>query len=313
MNQFLKDVLTGLQSSPKQLQSKYFYDEEGDKIFQRIMESKEYYPTDCEMEIFKEQTPELASVLKNGFDEFDLVELGAGDATKSFYVLHELIKIEAKFTYYPIDISSHIISELEKNLPKKIKGLNVKGLNGEYFEMLKKAYRVSDNRKVVLFLGANIGNMTPEEAQNFCRQLRSHLSENDLLMVGFDLKKHPETILNAYNDEKGHTREFNLNLLRRINKELNANFDLDAFDHYPSYDPATGSCKSYLISLQKQYVTIGESQPIFFDENEYIFMEVSQKYSIREAEELALQANFKPVKHFFDTKKWFIDSVWKCV
>lgn len=313
MDQFLKDVLTGLQSSPKQLQSKYFYDEEGDKIFQRIMDSKEYYPTDCEMEIFKEQTPELASVLKNGFDEFDLVELGAGDATKSMYVLNQLIKNDAKFTYYPIDISSHIISELERTLPQKIKGLKVKGLNGEYFEMLKEAYRISNNRKVVLFLGANIGNMPPDEAQNFCRQLRNHLSEDDLLMIGFDLKKHPETILNAYNDEQGHTKEFNLNLLRRINRELDANFNPDAFDHYPSYDPATGSCKSYLISLQKQYVTIGENKPIFFDENEYIFMEVSQKYSIREAEELALQASFKPVKHFFDTRRWFIDSVWKCI
>jgi len=313
MNQFLQDVLTGLQSSPKYMQSKYFYDEEGDKIFQQIMDSEEYYPTDCEMEIFKEQTPELANVLKNGFDEFDLVELGAGDATKSFFVLNQLIKNNAKFTYYPIDISSHIISELENNLPQKIKGIKVKGLNGEYFEMLRKAYQVSDKRKVVLFLGANIGNMPVEEAKTFCKQLREHLSEDDLLMIGFDLKKHPEVIRNAYNDKKGYTKEFNLNLLRRINKELNANFDIDAFDHYPSYDPQTGACKSYLVSLKKQTVNIAENEPIFFDENESIFMEVSQKYSIHEAEELALQACFKPVKHFFDSKKWFIDSVWKCI
>lgn len=313
MNQFLKDVLTGLQSSPKELQSKYFYDEEGDKIFQQIMDSEEYYPTDCEMEIFKEQTSELANVLKNGFDEFDLVELGAGDATKSFYVLEKLIKNKAKFTYYPIDISSHIISELEKNLPNKIKGLKVKGLNGEYFEMLKKSYQESNHRKVVLFLGANIGNMPIEEAKVFCKQLRKHLSEDDLLMIGFDLKKHPEIIRKAYSDKEGHTKQFNLNLLRRINRELNANFDTDSFDHYSSYDPENGACKSYLISLKKQIVTIGENDPIFFDENEYIFMEVSQKYSITEAEELAFQADFEPVKHFLDSKKWFVDSVWKCV
>ncbi len=313
MNQFLQDVIKGLKSSPKQLYSKYFYDEDGDIIFQQIMDSAEYYPTDCEMEIFKEQTAELAEVLKNGFEEFDLIELGAGDATKSFYLLNQFMCKQSKFTYYPIDISSHIISELENNLPTRINGLKVKGLNGEYFDMLKEAYRLSANRKVVLFLGANIGNMPVEEAQVFCKQLRKHLSEDDLLMVGFDLKKHPNTIRNAYNDIEGHTKAFNLNLLKRINRELNANFDIEAFDHYPSYDPATGSCKSYLISLKKQSVTIADSDPIFFRENEYIFMEVSQKYSITEAEELAIQANFKPVKHFLDTKKWFIDSVWKCV
>lgn len=312
MNQFLKDVLAGLQSSPKYLQSKYFYDEAGDKIFQKIMDSKEYYPTDCEMEIFKEQTPQLATVLKNGFDEFDLVELGAGDGTKSFFVLDQLSKNQARFTYYPIDISSHIISQLEEILPKRIEGLKVKGLNGEYFDMLKKAYEISKNRKVVLFLGANIGNMTVKEAESFCKRLRSHLNEDDLLMVGFDLKKNPKIISDAYNDEEGYTKEFNLNLLKRINRELKANFNIDDFEHYPSYDPETGSCKSYLISLKKQTVSIADKK-IDFAENEYIFMEVSQKYSINETESLAQKSRFKPVKYFFDSKKWFVDSVWKCV
>src|SRR5690606_13483379 len=140
------------------------------------------------------------------------------------------------------------------NLPTKIKGLKVKCLNGEYFEMLKKAYQISENRTVVLFLGANIGNMTVEEAKIFCKKLRGLLTEDDLLMIGFDLKKHPEIIRAAYNDDEGLTREFNLNLLKRINRELDANFDIDAFDHYPSYDPATGSCNSYLISLRNQTV-----------------------------------------------------------
>lgn len=312
MNQFFHDVLTGLRASPKYLQSKYFYDEEGDKIFQQIMDCKEYYPTDCEREIFKDQTQDLARVLKNGFDEFDLVELGAGDGTKSFYVLHQLIKNKIKFTYYPIDISSHIINELESILSDKIEDLKVKGLNGEYFDMLKKAYEVSDNRKVVLFLGANIGNMSVDEASEFCKELRAHLTKDDLLMIGFDLKKNPKLILDAYNDEEGHTRNFNLNLLKRINRELGADFNLDNFSHYPSYDPATGSCKSYLISLKKQEVNI-KGNIIVFEENEYIFMEVSQKYSIAETEDLAKQNGFEPVEHFFDSKKWFVDSVWKCI
>lgn len=312
MSKFLQEVLHGLSSTPKHLQSKYFYDEAGDKLFQQIMDSDEYYPTNCEMEIFKEQTPNLAETLKNGFNFFDLVELGAGDATKSSYLLKQLIEEKANFSYLPIDISSHIIDDLEKNLPQQIPGLQVKGLNGEYFEMLKKATQISSKRKVVLFMGANIGNMPVEEAHKFCNKLREHLSKEDLLLIGFDLKKHPRIIRAAYNDAQGYTKEFNLNLLRRINRELGANFNVEAFDHYPSYDPQTGSCKSYLISLKKQLVLI-EGNEIQFEENEYILMEISQKYSVSETEHMAQKASFKPVKHFFDSKNWFLDTVWQCI
>ena len=312
MNKFLEDVLSGLQSQPKQLQSKYFYDETGDILFQKIMQCEEYYLTNCEMEIFKEQTTELAETLQNGFTTFDLIELGAGDATKSSYLIRQLIQNKASFTYYPIDISSHVIEDLEQHLPQKIEGLNVVGLNGEYFEMLTKAYEVSANRKVVLFMGANIGNMAPGEALEFCKALRAHLAPDDLLLMGFDLKKHPHTIRAAYNDKAGFTRAFNLNLLKRINRELSADFVPENFEHYPSYDPSTGACKSYLVSLADQEVQIG-NEKLRFEKDEFIAMEISQKYTVQEVESMALSSGFEIERNFFDQKRWFMDSVWKCV
>ncbi|WP_432714240.1 L-histidine N(alpha)-methyltransferase [Pedobacter sp.] len=310
MEQFLKEVLHGLSQQPKQLNSKYFYDEAGDKLFQQIMNAEEYYPTNCELEIFKEKTADLAKVLKNGFDDFDLIEMGAGDATKSSYLLQEMVNQKVAFTYMPIDISETMIEHLENTLPHQIKGLKVKGLKGEYFKMLKSANHLTDKKKVILFLGGNIGNFEVKEAYAFCKQLKSFLSAGDLVLIGFDLKKNPRVIRAAYNDKQGFTSEFNLNLLRRINRELGADFDPNLFEHYPSYDPATGSCRSYLISLKKQVVHITD-QDIFFEENEFISMEVSQKYSVKETEQMAVGTGFKPIKHFLDHKEWFLDTVWQ--
>jgi L-histidine N-alpha-methyltransferase len=312
MNKFLEEVLEGLHSEPKYLLSKYFYDKAGDKLFQQIMDSDEYYPTKCELEIFTTQTHNLAKTLKNGFDTFDLIELGAGDATKSSHLLKQLVIEKANFTYYPIDISKSMVAHLEEMLPQKIESLQVTGLNGEYFQMLEKAAQISSKMKVILFLGSNIGNVPTNEAEKFCKTLRSHLKKGDFALMGFDLKKNPQIILAAYNDTKGYTKAFNLNLLKRINKELNADFDITCFEHYAMYDPETGSCKSYLISLKNQAVNINNADMIHFKENEFIFMEISQKYSINQTDELARASGFKPIKHFLDSKNWFLDTVWEC-
>ena len=308
--QFYDDVIAGLNTSPKRLNSKYFYDANGDKLFQELMSCPEYYPTDCELEIFSEKTDEIADALIGSGDAFDLIELGAGDAMKSTYLLKHLLEKKADFTYLPIDISDNVISYLNITLPVTLPGINITGLNGEYFDMLKKAAAISSRRKVVLFLGSNIGNMPVPEAIEFCRVLRSHLSEGDMVLIGMDLTKDPKVVLAAYNDEGGITKRFNLNLLERINRELNANFDLTKFDHYPTYDPETGSCKSYLISLEDQQVTIGGKETIAFSKNEYIYMEISQKFTVMQTDQMALNAGFAPVDRFFDTKKWFIDAIW---
>ncbi|MDB5110708.1 MAG: dimethylhistidine N-methyltransferase [Mucilaginibacter sp.] len=308
--QFYKDVIAGLQGTPKRLSSKYFYDANGDKLFQDLMNCEEYYPTKCELEIFSEKTAELGEAMINGGDAFDLIELGAGDAMKSSHLLKYLLKKKADFTYLPIDISDNIISYLNITLPVILPGLKVTGLNGEYFDMLTKANVSSNRRKVVMFLGSNIGNMPVNEAIDFCRQVREHLSAGDRMLIGIDLKKNPKTILAAYNDKEGITKRFNLNLLDRINRELNADFNLGQFDHYPVYDPETGSCKSYLISLADQVVKINGKENIHFLKDEYIFMEISQKYTLEQTDQMAIASGFKTTNHFFDSKQWFIDAVW---
>ncbi|SDF68203.1 dimethylhistidine N-methyltransferase [Pedobacter terrae] len=308
--QFLQETLKGLQSEPKFMLSKYFYDAIGDRIFQQIMDMEEYYLTNAEMEILQNQSAQLSEAISADGTAFDLIELGAGDATKSIYLLESLLDAQMEFSYFPIDISEHVIADLEENLPKKLSSLDITGLNGDYFDMLKKAAELSDRRKVVLFMGANIGNMNVADAESFCLSLKQLLAPKDLLIIGFDLKKNPQQILDAYNDKGGITRSFNLNLLHRINKELDGDFNIDQFEHYASYDPASGACKSYLISLKNQIVNIGH-HVIQFAENEHIFMEISQKYSLDDIDQLATKTGFKPIQRFFDQKQYFVDAIWR--
>lgn len=310
---FYQEVVKGLTAPQKYLDSKYFYDAEGDRLFQQIMQCHEYYLTGCEMEILADQSGAIAAALEKYAGIYDVVELGAGDATKSIHLLKKLLDNGAAYTYFPIDISGNVIRQLERELPVKLPALQLQGLNGEYFEMLQEVNAYSNRKKVVLFMGANIGNFNTGAARSFCQELRQYLQPGDLLLTGFDLKKHPQVILSAYNDGGGITRAFNFNLLSRINRELDADFDLSRFEHFPTYDPGTGACKSYLISLEKQRVRIGDEVAVDFAENEALYMEVSQKYSLEETEQLAAQTGFKPVARFFDSKKWFVDCLWKCI
>ncbi|HXB08328.1 MAG TPA: L-histidine N(alpha)-methyltransferase [Puia sp.] len=308
-NAFYDDVVRGLTSTPKFLQSKYFYDTAGDWLFQEIMDSPEYYPTDCESEIFSLQTAGLAKAAVAGGDPFDLIELGAGDASKSLHLLKYLMDQKSDFRYLPIDISGHILSQLDLTLPVAVPGIAMLSLHGEYFDMLREAAMLSSRRKVVLFLGSNIGNMLPADALRFCLELRSHLRPGDMVLVGVDLKKDPRVILAAYNDAGGITKQFNLNLLTRINRELDGDFDTSQFDHFPTYDPLTGTCKSYLVSLVDQVVRVGDIS-ILFEKGECIQMEVSQKYTTQQMEFLAFGSGFQTGQKFFDHKNWFLDAIW---
>ncbi len=307
---FYHEVINGLRAENKYLSSKYFYDETGDKLFQQIMATPEYYPTRCEMEILQFQSVKMSQLFREYGSSFDLIELGPGDATKSWHLLKELQKEKIPFTYYPIDISSNVIRWLEDRLPLSLPGIRLHGLNGEYMDKMEQVGTFSAGQKIVLFMGANIGNMTMAEATFFCRQLHDRMNPGDLLLVGFDLKKHPKTILDAYNDRQGITRAFNFNLLQRINRELGGDFNLEHFEHCPVYDPGTGTCKSYLISLAAQEVHIGDIT-IPFRENESLYMEISQKYTLTETAQMAAQSGFLPVHTFLDSKKWFADVLWQ--
>ncbi len=170
---FRRDVLEGLKTNPKRLSSKYFYDKRGDHLFQEIMAMPEYYLTKCELDIFKNKTAELAQLIIPGNEPFDLIELGAGDAMKSTYLLQYLVDQDMDFTYMPIDISGNILSVLNEKLNTQLPSLPVLCLEGEYFEMLQKAASLSSRKKVILFLGGNIGNMSIEEAESFCFDLNN--------------------------------------------------------------------------------------------------------------------------------------------
>ncbi len=310
-DQFKKDVVRGLSAAQKHLDAKYFYDAKGDKLFQQIMESPEYYLTGAEAKILFQQKAAIIDKATQLLPHFDIVELGAGDASKSIHLLKEASAKNVTDAYYPIDISANMIEYLEQSIPQQVEGLYTDGLAGDYFDMLEILQLKNSNPKLILFMGASIGNMPPKEALHFFRQLNRYMSRKDLLLVGFDLKKNPDKILAAYNDKAGITKQFNLNLLERINRELDGNFNTDNFCHYPIYDPGTGACKSYLISKKAQTITIEGGYKFMFEKDEPIYMEVSQKYAGTELQEMAADSGFKIVTDFIDNEHLFVDSLWQ--
>lgn len=308
---FAADVLDGLSSTPKFLSSKYFYDERGDAIFQLIMKMPEYYPTDCEFEIFNMQKQEILDKISAGTEKFRLIEFGAGDGMKTKILLRHFVEQGAQFSYSPIDISKSVLKQLEASLADELPDLQVEPLNSEYFDALNSIPNNPNERKVVLFLGSNIGNFTGALADKFLAQLRMGLNQGDMVLIGMDLKKDPQTILQAYNDPTGITRSFNLNVLQRINTELGGDFDIDRFRHWPSYDPITGETKSHLISLKSQDVYIEAlGRSFHFDQWEPMQTELSQKYDLNMMNSMAEKAGFSIAHNFFDCKHWFVDSLW---
>jgi len=308
---FYNDVLKGLSASPKYLPSKYFYDAKGDALFQEIMAAPEYYVTNSDLEIFSQQSAELAKILVNGDQNFDVLELGAGDAMKSTYLLKSLTAAGKRYTYRPIDISSGIIDFLKSEMPKRVPNIEVAGLAGEYLPMLEQAYSESSHKKLLLFLGSSIGNFELADAKAFLGEIYKIMRPSDQILVGFDLKKDPNQILAAYNDAAGLTRDFNLNLLTRINNELAADIDVSAFEHFPTYNPVSGSCRSYLISKKKQVISIPGAPNIEFRKHEPIDMELSQKFSIEDIDEMASELGFNPRPYFFDKKGWYCNAIWE--
>ena len=311
-NTFAEDVLQGLSAEPKFLSSKYFYDDEGSRLFLEIMKLPEYYLTRSEYEILSNQTEEIFKAFEAGESEFDLIELGAGDGLKTSILVEYFLKQNAGFRFIPIDISSEALSVLTEKFSKKFPDLDINPEQGDYFKTLKTFSEKSDKKKIILFLGSNIGNFSEEQALNFFKDLRRVMNERDLLFIGFDLHKNPKTIFNAYDDSLGVTAKFNLNLLKRINRELGADFDIEEFSHYASYHPLERAARSFLISRKDQTVRINALDKTFeFIKWEPIYMEVSQKYGVKMIENLAQNSGFKVAENFFDENGFYLDSLWK--
>lgn len=312
LSQFAADVLAGLSSSPRSLSSKYFYDDEGSRLFQEIMRLPEYYLTNCETEIFTTRSDEIHDELVHGSGGVDIIELGAGDGTKTAILIETFQRKNTDLTYSPIDISQEAVDTLSGKFKVRFPQLRVDSYVGDYFEILSSLSTAKGRRKVILFLGSNIGNFCRDHAIEFFRGLRGSMNAGDLLLVGFDLQKDPGTILRAYDDSAGITARFNLNLLARINRELDADFDPEKFSHYANYSPIDGSARSYLISREKQSVEIKALGRTFdFDQWEAIFMEISQKYSMKMIEDLAAEGGFGIKRNFFDSDLYFCDSLWQ--
>ena len=312
MTQFAVDVLSGLSETPKSLSSKYFYDDEGSRLFQEIMKLPEYYLTGCENEIFSTQADAIFSSFANGGGGFDLIELGAGDGTKTAVLVDHFLKQNADITYSPIDISQEALDALSAKFTAEFPLLKMETRTGDYFRILKSLKNGPARRKILLFLGSNIGNFDREHALVFFRHLREVMNSDDLLFIGFDLQKDPRVIVPAYDDPAGVTSAFNLNLLKRINRELGADFDLDKFTHYANYRPIEGCARSFLISREKQSVHISALDHTFeFDQWEAVFMEISQKYSLKMIEYLAQESGFEIKQNFFDSRKYYCDSLWR--
>ncbi len=309
---FKKDVFEGLSAFPKFLYSKYIYDANGDKLFQDIMELPEYYLTNCEFEIFNTHTSEIASLFHGNENGFDLIELGAGDGKKTKVLLRYFSENNFNFVYKPIDISQNAIDELSDALSQELPKVIVDPEKGMYFEVLQRLQQYNERKKVLMVLGSNIGNLLHPRAIEFLTQLKDTMNPNDLLFMGFDQKKKPKTILDAYSDPAGVTAAFNKNLLYRINRELGGNFDPDSFTHWEVYDPETGTAKSYLVATKAMQVRIEDIDlTIDFDPWETIHTEISQKYDDKTVAWLAEESGLEIETFFSDSKGYYRNYVFR--
>jgi len=308
---FAEDTYKGLTNYPKYLLSKYIYDKKGDKLFQKIMDMPEYYLTSCEMNILKSNAEAIAKAFSSDAG-FDFIELGAGDGKKTKVLLRELIAKDFKFNYLPVDISQNVLEELEASLKTEIPEVDVKIQQGTYFEILEKLAEYNTRKKVIVVLGSNIGNLSHKEAVHFLENIAHAMSDDDMLFMGFDQKKNPQTILDAYNDPTGITAKFNKNLLVRINSELEGEFNTGDFDHWETYDPETGTAKSFLVSNKSQQVHIKKlGLDVNFEAWETINTEISQKYDDSTVNWLAEEAGLHLEEYFGDSKNWYKNYIFR--
>ena len=308
--QFSQDIYDGLNSTPKTLPSKYFYNEIGDKLFQDIMAMPEYYLTRSEDEIFREKSSELTAKLNvTESTLFQILELGAGDGSKTVKFLAHLLKSDYQIEYLPLDISQNALDGLKKKLEDTLPSLQVKPIQGDYFHSIQ-SLKSSSTQKIILFLGSNMGNMNDQQAIEFLSQIASSMNSNDKMILGLDQIKHTDIVLPAYNDAQGITRAFNLNLLTRINEELGGNFILKNWGHDPSYDEITGEAKSFLKSNVKQSVYIKSMDQTFhFDKNELVQTEISRKYNDEILHGILEKAGLKLASKVMDSKEYFADCI----
>jgi len=279
-----EDVIEGLNSRPRVISPKYFYDEKGSKLFDEICETPEYYPTRTEAMILSENLDEITGLAGKGSV---LIEPGSGNSAKVRLLLDAL----RPSAYVPMDISGIHLQESAKRIAVEYPWLTVHAVCADFTHPVELPHHFETGHRVAFFPGSSIGNFEPEIATEFLAGIASMVGENGGLLIGVDLKKEESRLEAAYNDRSGVTARFNTNLLTRINRELDANFDVDSFSHRARYNRELGRIEMHLISEIDQEVRIGAHR-IAFREGEGIHTESSYKYTIDEFQTILRRAGF---------------------
>jgi len=294
---FREHVIAGLSLPQKALPPKYFYDATGSRLFEAICRLKEYYPTRSELSLTRRHLAAIARFARKGGT---LIEYGSGESMKS-RLLIEALRPSA---YIPVDISEHALRNAAATLRRSFPRLDIHAVHGDFSQPLTISMAHGEGRRVVYFPGSTIGNLGPAEAQAFLRMTRSQVGPGGAMLVGVDLRKDANVLHAAYNDARGVTAAFNLNLLARINRELGADFRLRRFRHYAFYNAALGRIEMHLVSLGRQRVRVGRHR-FDFEAGESIHTENSYKYSVEGFGALARSAGFRAKEVWLDRKGWF--------
>lgn len=292
-------VLRGLTAPQKRISPKYFYDERGSELFDRICELPEYYLTRTELDLFDEHIDEVAALVG---PQAAVIEFGAGSSLK---IRKLLDRLEAPAAYVPVDISADYLIRQVEDLSHDYPDIHVQPVCADFtrpFEL--PSHPVEPARNLVFFPGSTIGNFTRADALELLKVMRLEARPGGALLIGVDLRKDRHTVEAAYNDSQGVTAEFNLNVLRRLNRELDADFDLQRFRHQAVYDEREGRIEMRLVSLAEQQVVVG-GEKLSFGEGEFILTEYSHKYAVEEFKEMAVSAGFTPCRCWTDADRLF--------
>lgn len=297
---FRDEVLKGLAQTPKRFLPQFlFHDPQGSDLFNQICELPEYYVTRTEMQILKTYGEEITAFMGS---DYLLMEYGSGGIEKVYYLLNAQ---NAPKLYAPIDIAQDHLQTYVEKTRQAYPHIQVTGIHGDFTQVftLPDPLLAIPN-KVILFAGGTIGNLDRSQAVTLLQQSAQLLNHQGHMLIGVDLKKDPVLLHAAYNDSRGITKEFNLNILRTINRELNANFDLDRFYHYAPYNPNLGRIEMHLVSTCAQTVTVS-GQEFYFREGETIHTENSHKYSVADFKDVATAAGFTLEKTWTDPDQLF--------
>jgi dimethylhistidine N-methyltransferase len=293
------EIVDGLTAAQKRISPKYFYDERGSELFDRICELPEYYPTRTELALMREHMDEVAKLVG---PHAQVIEFGAGSSMKIRLLLDHLVE---PVSYVPVDISADYLAKQAQDLASDYPELDVQPVCADFTQPFKlPAHRVQPERNLVFFPGSTIGNFSRRQAVDLLEVMAFEARHDGTALVGVDLRKDPARLRAAYNDRAGITAEFNLNVLARLNRELGADFDLQSFRHRAVYDEEMGRIEMRLVSTRPQQARVAGTQ-IDFAKDEYIITEYSHKYSVEEFRTLARRAGFRPVQVWCDDERLF--------